>query len=94
MSYLPFCQSHHFVEVTLANFLNTVAEIPLRIVQQVFRSVKFLNFSFLENQNFVVADDGVQSVGDGNNSGLFEFALQHFLDQVVCLHVDASGCLI
>lgn len=96
-----FCQIDDLLHVYFSCFTDKFAQESCLVSDKLQRSVVLFNLSSLEDQDLIVVDDGVQSMGNRDDSGLnnlqkyvFELGSDHMLDQLVSLFVDACCSLV
>lgn len=78
---------HHVLPELLPIFLDQVIENGLPFQQLIGGAFVHL-FAVVENEDSVVVNYGVQSMGDGDYSGVLEAFLQEFLDLLIGFRVD------
>ena len=54
----------------------------------------FHYFATMHDNNFIVVCDCYQSMGDGDDGGISELFLQHFLDKRICFDIDIRCGLV
>ena len=96
-----FGQIDDLLHVYFACFTDKFAQESCLVSDKFQRSIVLFNLSSLENQDLVVVDDGVQSMGNRDDSGLnslqkyiFELGSDHMLNQFVSLFVDTCCGLV
>ncbi len=63
-------QRNDLAHVFISRLADQPAQESILVVDQGKRSIVLLDFSFFQHQNLVIVDDGVQPVGDRDDSCL------------------------